>query len=62
MTKIVKFMKFVFDRSDNIVEKGENANYHHFLFFPMFSSASQYRVVTSMCSKELNRKHKKADT
>ena len=27
-------MIFVFDRVENIVEKGENAGYQHFLLFP----------------------------
>ena len=27
-------LKFVLDMVENIVEKGENAGYQHFLFFP----------------------------
>ena len=29
-------MIFVFDRVDNIVGKGENAGYQHFLLFPQY--------------------------
>ena len=29
-------IKFVFHRVENIVEKGENAGYQHFLLFPQF--------------------------
>ena len=33
-------MIYVFDRAENIVGKGENAGYQHFLLFPtMFSKA-----------------------
>ena len=38
----------LFDRVENIVEKGENAGYQHFLFFQqMFSRATFFRVVQS---------------
>ena len=30
-------MEVVFDTVDNIVGKGENAGYHHFLWLPPFS-------------------------
>ena len=30
----LKMMIFVFDRVENIVGKGENAGYQHFLLFP----------------------------
>ena len=30
-------MIFVFDSIENIVQKGENAGYQHFLLFPLFS-------------------------
>ena len=32
--KFAKMMIFVFDRVENIVGKGENAGYQHFLLFP----------------------------
>ena len=32
--KVVKMMNYVLDRVENIVEKGENAGYQHFLLFP----------------------------
>ena len=36
----------VFDRVENIVGKGENAGYQHFLLFPtMFSKGFLYRVI-----------------
>ena len=31
---VAKMMISVFDRVENIVEKGENAGYQHFLLFP----------------------------
>ena len=34
--KVTKIMKFVIDRLENIVRKGENAGYQHFLLFPQF--------------------------
>ena len=42
-------MVSVCDRVENIVEKGENAGYHHFLSFPhtMFSQAFFLRIVKS---------------
>ena len=43
--KVTKIMKLLFDRVENIVGKGENAGYQHFLLFPIcfqkpFSSGS----------------------
>ena len=32
--KVTKMMIFLFDREENIVGKGENVGYHHFLLFP----------------------------
>ena len=41
-------MIFVFDRVENIVGKGENAGYQHFLLFPQcFQKAFLLRVVKS---------------
>ena len=34
MTKVVKIMKLLLNRVENIVGKGENAGYQHFLLFP----------------------------
>ena len=31
---VAKMIIYVFDRAENIVEKGENAGYQHFLLFP----------------------------
>ena len=45
---LLKNMKFVFGRVENIVGKGENAEYQHFLLFPqMFSKAFFSRGVKS---------------
>ena len=45
-TIVLKMMIFVFDRVENIVEKGENAGYQHFLLFPQcFLKGSFDRVV-----------------
>ena len=39
-------LKFVFGRVENIVVKGENADYQHFFLFPeCFLKGSLYRVV-----------------
>ena len=41
-------LKLVLARVENILGKGENAGYQHFLLFPkMFSKASFLRVVKS---------------
>ena len=41
-------LKFALGRVENILGKGENAGYQHFLLFPkMFSKASFLRVVKS---------------
>ena len=32
--KVLKMMTFVYDRAENIVGKGENAGYQHFIHFP----------------------------
>ena len=41
-----KKFKFGFGRVENIVRKGENAGYQHFLLFPtMFSKALCFRVI-----------------
>ena len=45
---VLKMMIFVFDRDENIVGKGENAGYQHFLLFPQcFHRAFLPRVVRS---------------
>ena len=39
--KVAKIIIFVFDSAENIVGKGENAGYQHFLLFPQcFQKAS----------------------
>ena len=55
-------MKVLFERVDNIVGKGENANYEHFVLFPQcFQKSSSSKIVKSWdCmvkagSKELTR-------
>ena len=46
--KVLKMMIFVFDRVENISEKGENAGYQHLLLFPQcFQRGSLPRVVKS---------------
>ena len=40
-------LKIVLERAVNIVGKGENAGYPHFLLFPMFSKEFLFRVVKS---------------
>ena len=46
--KVFEMMIFVFDRVENIVGKGENAGYQHFLLFPtMFSKGLFVKVVKS---------------
>ena len=37
----------VFERFENIMGKGENAGYQHFLLFSMFSKAISFRVIKS---------------
>ena len=41
-------MIFIIDRFENIVRKGENAGFQHFLLFPQcFQKALYFRVVKS---------------
>ena len=48
---VTKELKFVSGREENIVEKGKNADYQHFLFFPQrfqkasFSEVFKVRIV-----------------
>ena len=45
---VTKTAKFVFDRIENNVGKGENADYQHFLLFlQCFQKLSFFRVVKS---------------
>ena len=40
VTNMAKTLEFVIERVENILGKGQNAGYHHFLLFPkMFSKA-----------------------
>ena len=47
----------IFDTEENIVEKGENAGYQHFLLFPtMFSKASSCRLADIVgCMERVNK-------
>ena len=46
--KVLKMIIFVFDSVENILGKGENAGYQHFLLFPQcFQKASFLGVVKS---------------
>ena len=45
--KVAKIMIFVFDGVENIVGKGENAGYQHFLLFPQSFQDFLLRVVKS---------------
>ena len=43
---VVKMIIFLLDKVENIVEKGENAVYQHFLLFQQFfQKASSYRLL-----------------
>ena len=48
---VTKELKFVLGREENIVGKGENAGYQHFLFFPQcfqkafFTEVLKFRIV-----------------
>ena len=45
---VTKELKFVSGKEENMVRKGENAGYQHFLLFPQcFQEHSSYRVVKS---------------
>ena len=45
-------------RLENIVGKGENADYQHFLLFPQYfqKAYSTGRYISSVCVKELRRR------
>ena len=45
--KCNEILKFGLGRVENIVGKGENSGYKHFLLFPRFSNALCIRVVKS---------------
>ena len=45
---VTENLKFDFARVENIVEKGENAGYQHFLLFPQFFSDGFFRVGKSL--------------
>ena len=53
---MIKTMRFVSERIENILEKGENAGYQHFLLFPKIFSKrtlSQARLKSGFCGNEL---------
>ena len=39
---VTEKLKFVFERVENIVEKGENAGYQYFLLFPQCFQKASY--------------------
>ena len=46
---VAKMMIYVFDRAENIVGKGENAGYQHFLLFPQcFQKALSFHHCNSL--------------
>ena len=49
---MIEKLKFVLQSIESIVEKGENADYHHFLFFPQCFQKVSKR--SGLCGKELN--------
>ena len=52
-------IEFVFDGVENIVGKGENAGYQHFLLFPHCfpkASTSGFLKVWGLCGKESKEK------
>ena len=42
---VTEKMKFVLEMVENIVGKGENAGYQHFLFFQLFSKGLIFKVI-----------------
>ena len=49
---MAEIMAFVFERAENIVGKGENAGYQHFLFYLSFQKASNPGLL-GLCGKGL---------
>ena len=49
-------LKFVLGRVENIVGKGENAGYQHFLLFQQYFQNATYpgSLKLGLCCKELN--------
>ena len=47
-TTVAQKLKFVLWKEENIMGKGENAGYQHFLLFPQFSRAVFSRGVKSL--------------
>ena len=52
---VTEKLKFVLGRVENIVGKGENAGYQHFLFFPQCFQRlfSRGRLKSGLCGKGL---------
>ena len=48
-----KELKFVLGREENILGKGENAGYQHFLLFPQCFQKSSFTEVSGLCGKGL---------
>ena len=53
---VTQKLNFEFERVENIVGKGENAGFQHFLLFPQcFQKASSLGLLkTGLCGKELS--------
>ena len=47
---MVVMVKFVLDREENIVEKGENTDYQHFLLFPQWKANCTFWVPLNLSS------------
>ena len=54
--KVLEMTIFVFDRVKDIVEKGENAVYQHFLLFQQCFQRAFY-PGSGLCGKDLNVNH-----
>ena len=55
ITNIAEILEFVFGRSGNIVEKGGNASYHHFLLLPQSFQKISFKewIKRELCGKHL---------
>ena len=51
LVDLAKMMRSIFDRIENMVEKGENAGYQHFLLFPQCFQNTVLSLITTMFSK-----------
>ena len=53
---VAQMVKFFFARRENIVRKGENAGYHHFLLFLQCFQKSGFSKVRNFTVKDLKKK------